>query len=559
MGNRFSKLALTTAFGFAMAFTLSCSSNGGSGRMVCGDDVYDPAYQECINGKVVDVVPFSSSKGGKRSSSSGGGVTGACTAANTDTQYCSNGTMKEYGSMKDKNGKKYKTIIINGQIWMAENLDYDVKDGVSVCNGKKQDNCDKYGKLYNWTTAMVACPSDWHLPTDGEWDELIKYVESENRCSNCAGKHLKAKSGWDDYNGKSGNGLDTYGFTALPGGDSRSTGESNNRNLGTSGFWWSATGSASGAWHRNMGNYYDNADHYSHDDYYLFSVRCVQGSPNGIPSSSSSSRPASSSSDGTSNLLENATYRTGNIPTGTTGKFEVETASTIISGGSTILTITSDRVLNKLYVKFANYPGYYEVNISQSDLVSSANGDYIYNVLLQFTQNLLQGAASQTTEDIEFIFSGTSGSTTFPSVLKNIETIKVGGDALQISLSWNTIVDLDLHVTPPSGNTIYFENRAVDNGELDLDANVGCPGDEDKRNENVFFTAPLEDGDYLVEVNMFTNCITTPTRYIVSAYLNGKIFEFSAAKQNGIFAADTEDRTKKTIGVIKIKNGVAVQ
>jgi len=180
-------------------------------------------------------------------------------------------------------------------------------------------------------------------------------------------------------------------------------------------------------------------------------------------------------------------------------------------------------------------------------------------VLLQFTQNLLQGETSQTTKAIQFIFSGTSGSAVSPSVSKSIETIKVGGDALQISLSWTTVVDLDLHITPPSGATIYFDNKKVDNGELDLDANVGCPGSEDKRNENVFFTAPLKDGDYLVEVNMYANCITTPTRYIVSAYLNGKIFEFSAANQNGIFAANTIDGTKKTIGIIKIKNGVAVR
>jgi hypothetical protein len=29
---------------------------------------------------------------------------------------------------------------------------------------------------------------------------------------------LKATSGWNNYNGQSGNGLDEYGFSALPGG-----------------------------------------------------------------------------------------------------------------------------------------------------------------------------------------------------------------------------------------------------------------------------------------------------------------------------------------------------
>ena len=51
----------------------------------------------------------------------------ACTAANNNnTQYCSNGIMKEYGSMTDDGGKTYKTVEIGDQIWMAENLNYEV-------------------------------------------------------------------------------------------------------------------------------------------------------------------------------------------------------------------------------------------------------------------------------------------------------------------------------------------------------------------------------------------------------------------------------------------------
>ena len=34
--------------------------------------------------------------------------------------------MKEYGSMTDDGGKTYKTVEIGDQIWMAENLNYEV-------------------------------------------------------------------------------------------------------------------------------------------------------------------------------------------------------------------------------------------------------------------------------------------------------------------------------------------------------------------------------------------------------------------------------------------------
>jgi len=85
----------------------------------------------------------------------------------------------------------------------------------------------------NWETAMAACPSGWHLPTDAEWTTLIDHAGGISN----AGKKLKARSGWDD--GWDDKGTDDYGFSALPGG----LGESNGRfgSIGETGFWWSAS------------------------------------------------------------------------------------------------------------------------------------------------------------------------------------------------------------------------------------------------------------------------------------------------------------------------------
>lgn len=55
---------------------------------------------------------------------------------------------------------------------MAENLNYDTEG--AVCYDYKKSNCDKYGRLYNWESAMRACPSGWHLPSDAEWKNLAK-------------------------------------------------------------------------------------------------------------------------------------------------------------------------------------------------------------------------------------------------------------------------------------------------------------------------------------------------------------------------------------------------
>jgi len=136
-----------------------------------------------------------------------------------------------------RDGKKYKTVSIGTQIWMAENLNYNAKG--SICYGNKPANCQKYGRLYDWATAMKICPKGWHLPSNAEWEKLTSYVEGNTGTT--AGSYLKAKIGWDSNDGKSGNGTDAFGFSALPGGGYFASDiESEFLEAGKFGYWWSA-------------------------------------------------------------------------------------------------------------------------------------------------------------------------------------------------------------------------------------------------------------------------------------------------------------------------------
>jgi uncharacterized protein (TIGR02145 family) len=184
-------------------------------------------------------------------------------------------------------GQRYRTVIIDGRMWMAENLNLDVPG--SVCYDNDPSNCEIYGRLYDWATVMGfdpicnstfcadqvqsphqgICPVGWHVPSDDDWTALVNYVSTDGAGSD-AGTRLKSRTGWIN----DGNGTDDVGFSALPGGYGYGGGF---WNVGNVGGWWSATEyGAAYARDRGMG-WYGSYVYWSWDDKTSqFSVRCAK-------------------------------------------------------------------------------------------------------------------------------------------------------------------------------------------------------------------------------------------------------------------------------------------
>ena len=183
----------------------------------------------------------------------------------------------------------YEWVKIGDQIWMAENLAYlpsvnlrtngSYTDplfyvygytGTNINEAKAINNYVTYGVLYNWPSAMEACPDGWHLPTDEEWETLIDYLGG----TDVAGGKLK-ETGTTHWMSPNYGATNETGFTALPGGARNGNGYFNY--VGGGGYWWGATEhGAYGAWSRSIGCSSASVGRYGYYGEYGFSVRCVR-------------------------------------------------------------------------------------------------------------------------------------------------------------------------------------------------------------------------------------------------------------------------------------------
>jgi uncharacterized protein (TIGR02145 family) len=204
-----------------------------------------------------------------------------------------------YGTLTDpRDGKKYKTVKIGDNTWMAENLNYKPAAGESWCNNDAESNCAKYGRLYDWPAARTACPAGWRLSSRADWDRLGKAVGGFAAGLNSrgematdvndltgnfgwfgVGKKLRAKNGWKRSDESVIN-TDDYGFSALPGGSRyHSGGGFRYYNEGDAGSWWATDNDGVGAYFQFLDNVKDRIrgdkpGKLSNG----FSVRCVQDS-----------------------------------------------------------------------------------------------------------------------------------------------------------------------------------------------------------------------------------------------------------------------------------------
>ena len=92
-----------------------------------------------------------------------------------------------------RDGKDYKYVKIENQIWMAENLEYKHESFSLNYYNKYQGQMEGlaiYGYFYEYEIINEVCPFGWKIPSQSDWDILSSNLGGWSS----AGLILKSKS-----------------------------------------------------------------------------------------------------------------------------------------------------------------------------------------------------------------------------------------------------------------------------------------------------------------------------------------------------------------------------
>lgn len=180
----------------------------------------------------------------------------------------------------------------------------------------------------------------------------------------------------------------------------------------------------------------------------------------------------------------------------------------MIPGGGTGFTISADEPFDQIYAWVDGEEGHYRIDLDSPQ--EEVELIVVYGSRLDESQ-------------YNFRFAVGNGAGAGPSHGHLMAVINVGTGEVQISVSWDAPSDVDLYVVDPAGDEIFYGQRtSASGGELDLDSNAACSG-EDARNENVTWPdGAAPSGEYTVRVNYWDDCGESETNWVVTIRQEGQ-------------------------------------
>ncbi|MCE2771265.1 MAG: fibronectin type III domain-containing protein [Saprospiraceae bacterium] len=208
-------------------------------------------------------------------------------------------------TINDFDGNPYYTVLIGTQCWTKENLkvtkynDGTVIPDLTASTSNPWANSGArteyvaagvtgyvgtFGYLYNWYAVndpSKLCPAGWHVPTDSDWNKLVKYLDSgadtsstSSNQSASAGSMMK-EMGTTLWNSPNTGANNSSGFSAGPGGYRTDIGSFNG--IRDFAIFWSATEDSTGrAWIRRLNNGDGDVSRIDIFESFGASIRCLR-------------------------------------------------------------------------------------------------------------------------------------------------------------------------------------------------------------------------------------------------------------------------------------------
>lgn len=225
--------------------------------------------------------------------------------------------------------------------------------------------------------------------------------------------------------------------------------------------------------------------------------------------------------------LSGAVLKNGDIPvpSGTLSDNIESMPNSVIVTSNSLFTIpvktttTDDRIPRIVFIKLEGSNQYYQIDIDENGNPTGRNSNTEPRVRLScsgapnlyFEANPLQEPSySNNAEVYTFSPPRQLAPSDFSNFLNNpqywstprqiiFKALDVGTGDVQVSLTWDTESDVDLWLTEPNGNKIFYANdNSSTGGALDFD-NTYAYGPE-----NIFYQNTAPSGTYKVEVDYFS-------------------------------------------------------
>ncbi len=192
-------------------------------------------------------------------------------------------------------------------------------------------------------------------------------------------------------------------------------------------------------------------------------------------------------------ITVNATFHSGNAPTGSSGPTaNGEAGSTPLLGQPFRYSISGSAAFTSVFVWVDGASGYWQLDLPASTT--------LVDLILALAANPPQNAFT--------IMSAVgSSSSAGPAESTALTATDLSSADVAVTVKWTGASDVDLHVFDGKGQEVYYANPVTaEGGRLDLDSNAGCAIDNINQETISWPQGTAPTGTYTVKVDLYDDC-----------------------------------------------------